>query len=81
MCNCTSEVRRWRAAPESQWRFIAFKKSSGINAIVSSGVPLFAVFGGAYISGMSGSTACAAALFGRTVDFKFRPDLRGERAL
>src|ERR1700675_4456246 len=29
---------------------------------------------------MSGSNACAATLFGRTVDFKFRPDLRGERA-
>src|SRR6202158_2387123 len=28
----------------------------------------------------SGSNACAATLFGRTVDFKFRPDLRGERA-
>jgi serine protease Do len=29
---------------------------------------------------MSGSNACAATLFGRTVDVKFRPDLRGERA-
>ena len=50
------------------------KKSSGINSIVSGGVPLFAVFSGAYMSGMSGSNACAATLFGRTVDFKFRPD-------
>lgn len=51
----------------------ARKKASGVNAIVTGRVPLFAVFGGAYVSGMSGSNACAATLFGRTVDFKFRP--------
>ena len=50
-----------------------------INAIVSRAVPLFAAFGGAYMNGMSGSNACAATPFGRTVDFKFRPDLRGEK--
>ena len=43
-----------------------------INAIVSGGVRLFAVFSGAYMDGMSGSDACAATPFGRTVDFKFR---------
>ena len=47
--------------------------TSGINAIVRGRLPLFAVFGGAYVSGMSGSNACAATPFGRTVDFKFRP--------
>src|SRR5246127_1420912 len=29
---------------------------------------------------MSASNACAATPFGRTVDFKFRPVLRGEKA-
>jgi hypothetical protein len=43
-----------------------------INAIVSGGIPLFAVFGDAYLNGMSRSDACAAARFGRTVDVKFR---------
>ena len=37
------------------------------------GVPLFAVFSDAYMRRMSGSNACAATLFGRTVDVKFRP--------
>jgi hypothetical protein len=54
---------------------VARQKSSGINAIVTDRVPLFAVFGGAYVGGMSGSNACAATPFGRTVDIKFRPDL------
>ena len=43
-----------------------------INAIVSGGIPLFAVFSDAYLDGMSRSNACAAARFGRTVDVKFR---------
>ena len=64
MCNCTSEVRRYPRRPG---------KTSAINALVSGGVPLFAVFSGAYMKPMSGSNACAATLFGRTVDFKFRP--------
>ena len=46
--------------------------SSIINAIVSGGIPLFAVFSDAYLNGMSRSNACAAARFGRTVDVKFR---------
>jgi len=55
--------------------------TSGINSIVSKGVPLFAVFGDPYRRGMSDSNACAATLFGRTVDVKFRPDLRGEKLI
>jgi hypothetical protein len=46
--------------------------ANGINGIVSGDVPLFAVFDGAYGCGMSISNACAAAPFGRTVDFKIR---------
>jgi hypothetical protein len=46
--------------------------TSIINGIVSSDVPLFAVFDGAYGCGMSVSNACATAPFGRTVDFKIR---------
>jgi hypothetical protein len=43
------------------------------NAIVSGGIPLFAVLSGADRDKMLGPNACAAATFGRTVDFKFRP--------
>ena len=43
----------------------------GINAIVSGGIPHFAVLKGAYGSEMSGSPACAVTPFRRTVDIKF----------
>jgi hypothetical protein len=43
-----------------------------INAIVSGGVPLFAVLNGTYGGGMLNPNACAATRFGRTVAFKFR---------
>ena len=48
---------------------------------VRQGVPLFAVFSDPYRRGMSASNACAATLFGRTVDIKFRPVLRGEKLI
>jgi len=54
------------------------KKSSGINVLVSGGVPLFAVLEAAYGSEMSGSPACAVAPFGRTVDIKFPTRFSGE---
>jgi hypothetical protein len=49
----------------------AVKKGSGINVIVSGGVPHFAVLKGACGSEMSGSPACAVTPFRRTVDIKF----------
>jgi hypothetical protein len=49
------------------------QKRCGINAIVSGGVPLFAVLNGTYGERMRDPDACAATPFGRTVDFKFRP--------
>jgi serine protease Do len=50
------------------------------NAIVSRHAGFSPLFGGTHGSEMSGPNACAATPFGRTVDLKFRPVLRGERS-
>jgi hypothetical protein len=46
------------------------KKCCRINVIVSGGVPFFAVLSRIYSNEMSGSNACAATRFGRTVEFE-----------
>jgi hypothetical protein len=50
----------------------------GLNAIVSGGVPVFAVLSRVYGGEMPSPHACAIAPFGRTVGFKFRSVLRRE---
>jgi hypothetical protein len=66
-------ARALPSVPALPWE--CWQKSCFINVIVSNRAGFSPLLSGSQGTEMSGSNACAATPFGRTVDIKFRPDL------